>query len=367
MTARNADALVATSTLLVHHAWATPDTFLHPPLQPPNCDDQPAAVGGSRLDLSLDPLFHLAQGLRQIFLIAGNLNASNDSIFGPAIHHKQCNGTTNREVHPEAQDLSIENEATSLNSPLTEVSLSVTPVSSLTKVDDKNTWGKVQWEEDDNDTDNPAGLSDSPRDTAFFITLIHTLAQQFPFLPPSADNTNSLPSNKKRLSTNDTSSPQVTSLPPPTLPDIVRQLFYFPTHTTDTFRTLVSQHDPCALLILFFYYRTIDSLLPDKQCWWCRRRVEILGPTIKHELLKMKARAVDIDIDTVLGQGEILLQDMLKQQTSCAPPSASQRSDVDFCLPAEGAETSHQKKKSWGLLEKLGWRWKMSLPPVNVN
>jgi len=82
MTTNNADAWIATSTLLVHHAWASNEWFLHPPA---------SVRPGLGLDLRLDPLFSLSEGLHRIFMNAANIIRCDQSIFAEATRHRPRN------------------------------------------------------------------------------------------------------------------------------------------------------------------------------------------------------------------------------------------------------------------------------------
>src|SRR5271155_4988274 len=78
ITCHNADALIATAVLLTHHAWADIDPFVP--------DDKTSSTL-SPLDLSLDRLFSLCEGLRKGFMSAAEFLISKRSIFtATAIH-----------------------------------------------------------------------------------------------------------------------------------------------------------------------------------------------------------------------------------------------------------------------------------------
>lgn len=61
----NADALMATSTILVYYSWATTDGF--PASSSDQLGDQYDHAPASRLKLALKQLFSLSTGLRRIF------------------------------------------------------------------------------------------------------------------------------------------------------------------------------------------------------------------------------------------------------------------------------------------------------------
>ncbi len=330
LTALGADALIATSALLVHHAWATPDMSPIPSTNP----DLP--VEDPLLNLSVDPLFPLSQGLRQIIMVAFKHNAPNDSIFTSALHQRRCHDIT-RGVHTDVQSA-------------TELERSISAGSETPAATNDLGLKAVDGQDRGERTCEAANTSQrrSSWDTSFLMGLVHTLLLQFP-LNTSMTGPHQPRERSPSPDAVDSDARPEAALQP--LPDMARHLFYFPTHSTNMFRSLIKRNDSCVLLILFFYYRTIESLLPERQCWWCRKRVKILGPAIRRQL-----SARDEQIKTVMEEGEKMLEDKLARP--CRPPQLLVDASPDI-----GADT---RLKSWHLLERLGWRWKMSLP-VDAN
>lgn len=73
--------------------------------------------------------------------------------------------------------------------------------------------------------------------------------------------------------------------------DIERYLFSFPTICTGTFRDLVLQGDPRALVVLLHFYHSTQILLGGDQGWWARDRCRVMQSLIwKH----LNAKGLDV-------------------------------------------------------------------------
>jgi hypothetical protein len=92
--------------------------------------------------------------------------------------------------------------------------------------------------------------------------------------------------------------------PLPPITDLARYLFTFPTRSKPSFISLVQRNDPSALLILFYYYRAVHTLLPEKQCWWSQKRAEYLVPAIERAL-----QTADVETRRALEDGKRLLEE----------------------------------------------------------
>jgi len=89
----------------------------------------------------------------------------------------------------------------------------------------------------------------------------------------------------------------------PPLRDLARYLFSFLSRSTPSFVDLVKRNNPGALFLLFFYYQMVISLLPEKECWWSRRRAELMVPELELAL----RRNGDGKIARILAKGKQLL------------------------------------------------------------
>lgn len=77
----------------------------------------------------------------------------------------------------------------------------------------------------------------------------------------------------------------------PILHDIARYAFSFPVRSGETFASLVRENDTRALLILLYFYRAVNTLLPRQRYWWRVRRSEFMEDSIEREL---ESRRVDL-------------------------------------------------------------------------
>ncbi|RFU35041.1 hypothetical protein B7463_g1300, partial [Scytalidium lignicola] len=262
-TVHNADALMATSALLVYYAWDKTDGLFtssssSSPLSSSSSSSSPQpfkttseSTDELHLDLGSDPLFSLARGLRQVFTNAFNFLGTKNTIFTSAILDGHC-AKAHHNVHDE-QD--------------------------------------VADHIDTEDTDCASIDFASSKDVPSRLALLHGILKQLPFqnCRPNSPNSSS-------ASSEDTDNQLSGS-------DMVLSVFYFPTCTTDAFRSLVQQDDSSVLMVMYFYYRAVEFLLPVSLYWWTRKRAELLAPAIERYLLSKG----DKDIEIALNEGKKIL------------------------------------------------------------
>jgi hypothetical protein len=347
MTQHNADAFMATSLLLVHHAWATIDDIQTPPASD-HCThlNEPSVTSSyqARLDFSSDPLFSLSEGLRHVFMTAIDFIIANKSIFTPFAMHRPRNSLERATAHawplaPGELEAFFSRcyERMQLSGPsfftyavpdmVTDFS-----VSSLS-AEAKNIKGRIERDrrgfEEANDF---SGFTDAVSRLVLVLALIKR--------PPASENEkdpNKVPQISQKASTLDLDS-DVSNPPLPPITDIARYLFSFPTRSTPSFISLVQRNDPRALLILFYYYRAVRMLLPEKQCWWSQKRAEHLGPAIERAL-----QAADAETRRALEDGKRLLEEGVPLWAIEA---------------VQGVAVEKEQEKSQCLLAKIGLYWK---------
>jgi len=70
----------------------------------------------------------------------------------------------------------------------------------------------------------------------------------------------------------------------PPLTDVARYFFSFPSRCKPSFVSLVRCNDWRAVLLLFYFYRSAQLLLPRKHYWWSYRRAKVMGNVLKRRL-----------------------------------------------------------------------------------
>ena len=121
--------------------------------------------------------------------------------------------------------------------------------------------------------------------------------------PPTPENVED-PNKVPQEASNPGLDSDASNPPLPPMTDLARYLFSFLTRSTPSFISLVQRNDPRGLLILFYYYRAVHMLLPEKQCWWSQKRAEYLGPAIERAL-----QAADAETRMALENGKRLLEE----------------------------------------------------------
>ncbi|RFU26573.1 hypothetical protein B7463_g9761, partial [Scytalidium lignicola] len=271
ITAWNVDALIATSLLLVHHGWASIDT-----LRNPSADAKPLnSSKQAKLDLSLDPLFSLCDGLRDILLHAIIFINTNTTVFAAPAAYRPRNSLL-RAVH----DNNILNEleialSQSIgrirNSPISpsrvlssEVLLSHCSHHLMgTRREDS----QMDTTLPSDDEEDEEALLDASSRLALILAICKSRPKGIP--PELVSHITPITEDGRTL---------------PPLADLARYVFSFPTRSSPRFIALVRRNDPGALLILLFFYRAIPLLLPEHQCWWLQDRTEFLEMAIERAL-----------------------------------------------------------------------------------
>jgi hypothetical protein len=312
ITPHNADAFMATSTLLVHHAWANIDDIQTSTASDHSADQNEPSVTPScqtHLDLSLDPLFSLSEGLRHVFMTAMDLIAVNKSIFTPSAVHRPRNSLVRAtaRIWPKAPG-ELEAfflrccERMRLSSPsfftyaMPDPMAADISASSLSGESNKIGARSAEDVPGFEEANYYSGFTDAVSRLVLVLALIkrrHT----------SDEDPNQAPNISQKASTLNLASCE--SNPPlPPIADLARYLFSFPTRSTPSFISLVQSNDPNALLILFYYYRAVQLLLPGKQCWWSRKRAEYMSPAIERALQK-----ANVETRKALEDGKRLLEE----------------------------------------------------------
>jgi hypothetical protein len=316
VTQHNADALMATSLLLVHHAWAAVDNIQTSTASDHSADQNQPSVASSyqaQLDLSSDPLFSHSGGARRVFMAAIDLIAANKSIFAPSAVHRPRNSLMRATAHAwpsgpgELEEFfsrcytrirlscpSFFTYATP-DSMIADFSASPSPLSAELNTIAGRSEDDIRGFEEASDF---TGFTDA----ASRLVLVLALIKRLPGSGIDKDP-NHAPQISQTASTLDLAG-DVSNPPLPPITDLARYLFSFPTRSTPSFISLVQRNDPSALLILFYYYRAVHLLLPEKQCWWSQKRAEYLVPAIERTL-----QTADVETRRALEDGKRLLEE----------------------------------------------------------
>ncbi|OAP64706.1 hypothetical protein AYL99_00678 [Fonsecaea erecta] len=343
ISASNADAFIATSTLLVHYAWAT---------------DEGAVQGqNSKLSLNVDPLFCLSQGLRTLFMKAHYFIDTGESVFAtPARYRprKTLERATMGRSKP-SQDLEIliseaycRHRATS-GRPVVVGTESV-GLNSVTQFffhlqtdnDDKALTGEEIAEEEANEDVELIGFLDATSRLVLILGFFQW--QQSAITDPDLITDTALGQDP---TSNASGIDRVGRRQIPPLSDLARFIFAFPTRSTDTFIRLVQHHHPHALLILCLFYRAVSLLLPRQQCWWSQRRAEVFGSAIECAL---RARR-DAHLDTILEEGKSVLKGGAAR---ISQGRGNTEVNVQGPLGVDTWDETWQRTRR--VLERFGWR-----------
>jgi hypothetical protein len=279
-TSANADAFMATATILVHHAWATIDAIRCPPASNRSIDSTATTSRRSTLDLSHDPLFTLSDGLNAVFMNAIEFIALNDSIFAASIQHRPRYSIlcALRDLPNCLEELEmffsecyirmagnhspqlLLSEGINSSMSIADTSFACMPATGSTENN------KLEESETMNNPEVFSAFKDAASRLALVLALFQKLPSASGGIPPT------------------TPAPVIDTVAPssnfPPLTDLARYLFSFPTRSTGPFFSLVRRNDPRAFILLFYFYRAVRLLLPEKQCWWSCARAEYLEKEI---------------------------------------------------------------------------------------
>jgi hypothetical protein len=256
ITPSNADALMSTAMLLSHHAWADTGWIrVSPKMTFSGGVDSPleASTLEESLDLSRDPLFALAPGMREIFMVSWPLISTETSIF--ASHA----GKPHSSVFDAARKISRDPQKFqnflvaywNRNSQTPQI----VEVDSGSHVPDTRPPLAKEGTDEEGGEDKQAFESDAYWLASFRLSPIFAVAQYFlcttrPLSKSDADVLNAV------------------------IPDASRYLFSFHPLANDAITSMIQRHDKSALLLLFLFYRTARTLLPSHMRWWCHARAE---------------------------------------------------------------------------------------------
>ncbi|OCK83170.1 hypothetical protein K432DRAFT_423561 [Lepidopterella palustris CBS 459.81] len=291
LTKDNADPLMATAILLFHHAWANID-FVYPSFSFENFNpDDPSSYS---LDLSMDPVFTLASGVRDLFMSAMSYLTSYTSIFSVNTFHRPPNAIIRAAGRSTKAAEEIE---MLLKQYFFGIRNTSTPPSSQVPLDDfhhslietivhtpdpeiQKAWigiiERIQPAEESNEDDR-----------AIFSAYMEASNRLSPLLSLCGSQT-----HKGGIGSEDlpsmilpSPSPDPVALHQSIVPDIARYFFSFPVRSLPVFNTLVRQNDPRAYMVLLYFYRSMRSLVPSQTYWWSRPRADFMEKAIHSSLL----------------------------------------------------------------------------------
>jgi hypothetical protein len=81
----------------------------------------------------------------------------------------------------------------------------------------------------------------------------------------------------------DTSSSAL-DIQPELLCDVSRVVYTFPLMFHHSFLSMLHDNDSRALLLLYYFYRMVQDLLPKKDCWWASDRAEVMQQRLARKL-----------------------------------------------------------------------------------
>jgi hypothetical protein len=71
---------------------------------------------------------------------------------------------------------------------------------------------------------------------------------------------------------------------PELLYDVARVVYTFSILFHESFISMIHDNDSRALLLLYYFYRMIDHLLPKQDCWWASTRAEVMQQRLARRL-----------------------------------------------------------------------------------
>jgi hypothetical protein len=312
LTQHNADALMATSLLLVHHAWATIDNIQTSTASGHSTDQNQPSVASShqaQLDLSLDPLFSHSGGARQVFMAAIDLIAANKSIFTPFAAHRPRKSLIRATARawPWGLEEFFSRCYTRMRLSGPSFFTYAMPDSMVTDFSASSPLGAESNTIAGRSEDDIRGFEEASDFTGFTdavsrLVLVLALIKRLPSSEIDKDPNHA--SQISQIASTFDLADDVSKPPLPPIADLARYLFSFPTRSTPSFHSLVQRNDPSALLVLFFCYRAVHMLLPEKQCWWSQKRAQYLVPAIERAL-----QTADVETRRALEDGKQLLEE----------------------------------------------------------
>ena len=288
VTSHNADALMATAMLLYHHAWANIEL-----IQSSSSGESDSDVP---LDLSMDPIFTLSSGLRDVFRSAWKyLSNPNSSVFTTsALYHPRypiIRAANKSSKMPEEFVALLERYFNRIQDPL---GTSVPPTQDFSKrslietiihtpdLEIEKSWLSMldQYRPTNEATDDDKVVFKAYMDAASRLAPLLSLCR--PQQQPCWSEETVMEFGKAFLSTQGAWIHATTheSL----LPDIARYFFSFPVRALPTFTTLARKNDSRAYIVLLYFYRGVRSLLPKQAYWWSRPRADYMEKTIHNTL-----------------------------------------------------------------------------------
>ncbi|KAH8886054.1 hypothetical protein GQ53DRAFT_845159 [Thozetella sp. PMI_491] len=251
----NADAFVATSTLLQYEIWATASSDMPP------CTD---AMG---FDPSRDRIFAFSSVLKTVFLKSVPMLSAQSSVLLPHMRVDmgdklaEAVGVSNRKlgqyqdffsyhrpIKPDRLHIPLSSDQDGDNVPVMQGPWVVHPEKSRHISDPKE---------------------------AVYAPVIARLCVILSFLPEAGSRC-----------LVDTASPL--------FPVLARYIFCFPVTCCGPFAALIQNRDPHALLMLYHFYRAARILLPPSECWWAHERAAVSEVLLKDWLAGESAKQVEL-------------------------------------------------------------------------
>lgn len=86
------------------------------------------------------------------------------------------------------------------------------------------------------------------------------------------------------IDSQETSEPSVLEICPDLLLDVSRVVYTFPIMFHPKFTDMLFKSDTRILILLYHFFRMVNSLLPKEECWWAARRSESLEIFLKKKI-----------------------------------------------------------------------------------
>ncbi|CRG90884.1 hypothetical protein PISL3812_07930 [Talaromyces islandicus] len=260
----DSDAILATSALIYYEAWSSPDAL---------ATDTPTETADARLLYQArdDQLLALATGMRHLFSSAKWSPLYRMSLFSRTVVHRPIKAI-------ESATLSLGRDPFELECLLAGFYNQPNMISNCQtrQLPDQTISAKAQPRKS-NYSDiqvEPIRFPSCAYDS--YMSVAARLSILLSLLPGKEENP-TIPTRENTLRS-------VLDLQPDLLFDVARVVYTFSLMFYENFLSMIHDNDPRALLLLYYFYRMIQSLLPKQDCWWASKRAEVMQQRLARRL-----------------------------------------------------------------------------------
>lgn len=261
----DSDAILATSALIYYEAWSSPDSLA--------TENSPEETNeGILYRASDDQLLALASGMRHLFSSNKWGPLFNISLFSRTIMHRPIKVIESATLSLGRDPFEIECILAGFyNQPDTISDYYVRQLPdqliSAETQPKENTYSDIQSAP----IDFPTCAYDAYMNVATRLSILLSLL-------PGKKEGSATPTGENPLSS------FALDMQPELLCDVSRVVYTFSLMFHNNFMTMIHDNDSRALLLLYYFYRMVQHLLPKQDCWWASDRAEVMQQRLARRL-----------------------------------------------------------------------------------